>query len=119
MERFRLFYVDHFRAEHQHPANIALHLLGVVLSAALVVAAIASGQLWLALAYPVVHGAPGLLGHRLLERHAAIGDLRITRDDFPLWWFIIANHLLCAEVLLGRRLFSRTRSEASGPGRAE
>jgi hypothetical protein len=112
MERFRLFYVDHFKAEHRHPANVALHLLGVLLSAALVVAAIASGQLWLALAYPVVHAAPGLLGHRLVERSALVGDVRITRDDFPLWWFIIANHLLFAEVVSGR-LFRDVWSKAS------
>ncbi len=109
MERFRLFYVDHFRAEHRHPANVALHLLGVLLSAALIVGVLWRGQLWLALAYPFVHAAPGLLGHRLFERNAAVGDVRITRDDFPLWWFIVGNHILLAEVLSGRQLVTETR----------
>jgi hypothetical protein len=109
MERFRLFYVDHFRAEHQHPANVALHILGVVLSAALVAASLWRGQPLVALAYPVVHGAPGVLGHRLFERNAMVGDLRVTRDDFPLWWFIMANHVMLVEVLSGRQLVADAR----------
>jgi hypothetical protein len=54
------------------------------------------------LLFPVVHAAPGLLGHRLFERDAVVGDLRVTRTDFPKAWFIAANHVLAWEVLSGR-----------------
>jgi hypothetical protein len=109
MERFRHFYLNHFRAEHRHPANVALHLTGVLAGGALAVAAVTASKPWLLLAYPVVHGAPGLLGHRLFERNTAVGDVRVTRSDFPLWWFMIANHVLLAEVVAGRQLVAASR----------
>jgi hypothetical protein len=46
---------------------------------------------------------PGLIGHRLFERNAAVGDVRVTRTEFPPWWFIAANHWLTFDVLLRRR----------------
>lgn len=103
---FAGFYREHFRAEHQHPANISLHVLGVIASAALLIWAISWRMPWLALAYPVVHAAPGLLGHRLFERNAAVGDVRVLRRDFPMAWFILGNHLLVLDLMLGglRRL---------------
>jgi hypothetical protein len=115
MDRIRQFYVDHFRAEHRHPANVALHMFGVLASAASVVIALWGAKPWLALAYPVVHAVPGLLGHRLFERNLAVGDLRLTRQDFPVLWFILANHLLFAEVLAGRRL---VKSDEARPTRS-
>jgi hypothetical protein len=44
--------------------------------------------------------APGLIGHRLFDRDAEVGDLRITRSDYPLWWFIRANHRMTLDVIL-------------------
>jgi hypothetical protein len=46
-----------------------------------------------------VHVLPGLLGHRLFDRDKTIGDVRLTRTDYPLWWFLIANHIMAARVL--------------------
>jgi hypothetical protein len=100
---FAEFYQHHFLPEHRHPANVALHVAGTLASALAAAAALLSPWPWLALAWPLLHAAPGLLGHRLFERNAAVGDLRITRTDFPPHWFIAANHRLTAEVLLGRR----------------
>ncbi len=100
---FRTFCTDVFPTEHRHPTNIALHVAGVLASAALVVWAVVAGPLWLALLYPVVHVVPGLVGHRLFERDAAVGDLRIGRRDYPGLWFIAANHRLTWRVLTGRR----------------
>lgn len=97
---FADFYREHFRAEHQHPANVSLHVLGVLGSAVWLVVTINSQMPWLALAYPVVHAAPGLLGHRLFERNAAVGDVRVLRRDFPLAWFLLANHVLVLELML-------------------
>ena len=103
---FAGFYREHFRAEHQHPANVSLHVLGVIASAAWLIWAISSQMPWLALAYPVVHAVPGLLGHRLFERNAAVGDSRVLRRDFPMAWFILGNHVLVLDLMLSglRRL---------------
>ena len=94
---FEEFYVHHFLAEHRHPANVALHIFGTVASAAFLPAMVLSAQPWWALLYPLVHAAPGVLGHRLFERDAAVGDMRLMRTDFPLWWFIIGNHRMTWE----------------------
>ena len=97
------FYHQHFRPEHAHPANVALHMLGV--AAGLAVLGFSAAQVinpWWALSFPLVHVVPGLIGHRLFERNAAVGDLRLTRVDFPLWWFIIANHRLAWDVVTRR-----------------
>ena len=102
--RFEQFYADHYRAEHHHPINIACHAFGTLLGIALlVVAATAIISPWWALTFPVVHAAPGLLGHRLFERNLAVGDPRLGRTDFPLYWFIAANHRLTWRLLTGRR----------------
>ena len=94
---FNQFYDHHFLAEHQHPGNVALHIFGTVAGAAFVPATLLSAQPWWALLYPIVHAVPGLLGHRLFERNATVGDVRVLRNDFPLWWFIIGNHRLTWE----------------------
>jgi hypothetical protein len=51
------------------------------------------------LLFPVVHTAPGILGHRLLERSAEVGDARWRRTDYSPWLFIVANHRLTMERL--------------------
>lgn len=104
---FDTFYRDHFLAEHSHPANLALHVAGAVGSALLVVWALASAQPWWALTFPIAHVAPGLVGHRLFERSAAVGDLRVGRRDFPLWWFVAGNYRLCFDLVTGRARSAR------------
>lgn len=101
---FATFYRQHFLPEHRHPANVALHLLGTLGGGAVAIAALLAPAPWpwLALAWPVLHAVPGLLGHRLFERNTAVGDMRITRTDFPPHWFIAANHWLTLDVLLMR-----------------
>jgi hypothetical protein len=96
---FRAFYYEHFLAEHRHPANVALHVFGTIASAAFLPAALASTLPWLALLYPVVHAAPGLIGHRLFERNAAVGDVRVLRTDFSPLWFIAGNHVMTFDLL--------------------
>ncbi len=100
---FRSFYRDHYLAEHQAPANVALHMAGTIAGVALLAAALAGAiSPWWALAFPIVHAAPGLLGHRLFERNDAVGDVRVTRTDFPPHWFIAANHILLVDLLCGK-----------------
>lgn len=60
-------YWDVFVLKHRHPANIALHVLGVVLFYGIAIAALATRNAWLLLALPSSQLA-GLLGHALFER---------------------------------------------------
>lgn len=110
---FRDFFHQVFLPEHTHPATVRLHVAGTLASAAGAIAAVAVAQpAWLLL-YPLVHAAPGLLGHRLFERSAAVGDLRVTRRDYPGPWFIAANHWLTALWLVGRLDRARRRAPAT------
>ncbi|MFM2409664.1 MAG: hypothetical protein RL481_492 [Pseudomonadota bacterium] len=104
LANFGDFYRDHFLAEHRSTANIALHMAGTVGGLALLLTAF-TGLIspWWAFAFPIVHVAPGLIGHRLFERNEAVGDVRVLRTDFPGYWFIIANHVLLFRLLTGRR----------------
>jgi len=99
---FRAFYRTTYRYEHRHPANLALHVIGVFLGLGVIAASLTVWPWWTIVAFPAAHGVPGLIGHRLFERNQAVGDIRITRKDHPLWWFIIANHLMAVRVLTFR-----------------
>ena len=70
---FESFYRETFLPEHRHPANVAMHAIGVVGGLALVFWALISGPPWWALAWPVAHAAPGLIGHRLFDPLAQLG----------------------------------------------
>lgn len=105
---FETFYREVFLPEHRHPLNVALHIAGTLAGLAWIPTTLAAPGLWklAVLLFPIVHAAPGLLGHRLLERNEAVGDARWRRTDFPAWMFIAANHRLTYERLLARRLTS-------------
>lgn len=101
------FYHGEYASEHKHPANVALHIVGTIAGLALIAASFLVIPLWWALSFPIIHAGPGLIGHRIYDRNERIGDARITRTDYPLYWFIIANHLLTARIsgrLIGLRL---------------
>lgn len=100
---FETFWRQVYLVEHRNPANVALHVAGTVAGVALVPLALAAGTWWLLLFWPLIHAGPGLVGHRLFERDPAVGDLRVTRSDWPRWWFIRANHRLTLALLAGRR----------------
>lgn len=95
---FSGFYAQVFLPEHQHPGTVALHVFGTVVALIFVATVFALGQGWWALLFPVVHALPGLLGHRLWERNAAVGDVRVTRKDYSPLWFILANHRMTWEL---------------------
>lgn len=99
---FATFYRTVYREDHRHPANLALHILGVILGLALIIASLTVWPWWTMIGFPVAHGAPGLIGHRLFDRNPDVGDIRVTRVDHPVWWFIVANHLMAARVLTFR-----------------
>ena len=96
---FSVFYANVFLPEHQHAVTVALHALGTVLGLVFCAAALASSQPGWVVLFPVVHAVPGLIGHRLVERNAAVGDLRVTRTDYSPLWFIAANHRMTWELL--------------------
>ena len=96
---FADFYQRHFLPEHQVPANRWLHALGVWFSLLLFPLAAFLAQPWLLLAYPFTLALPGLLGHRLFESNAAVGHLRVTRQDAPKRWFWWANYVLAWDLL--------------------
>ena len=54
--------------------HIAGSVAGPVAGTVFLPVAPASPMPWLALLYPAVHAAPGLLGRRLFERNAVVGD---------------------------------------------
>ena len=101
---FNSFYRDHFIPEHTHPGNIALHVFGTLAGLALIAASFTIIPSWWALLFPLVHVGPGLIGHRLFDRNEAVGDMRVLRRDFPLWWFVLGNHRMTARITLGHKL---------------
>ena len=101
--KFRQFYTEVFVPEHRHPGTAAFHMAGTLSGLALVAAALTVISPWWLFAFPVAHVGPGLVGHRLFERNETAGDLRVTRSDYPRLWFLAANHVMTARLLLGRR----------------
>jgi hypothetical protein len=104
---FAAFYREVFLDEHRHPLNVGLHAFGTIAGLVYVAAMLLAGSPWLVLLFPAVHAIPGLIGHRLVERNAAVGDVRVTRKDYPPHWFIAANHCMTWELFTGR--LSRSR----------
>jgi hypothetical protein len=96
---FSGFYRQVFLPEHQHLGNIALHVGGTLGSIAFVVLMFFNATPWWALLHPLLHALPGLLGHRLWERNASVGDVRVTRKDYSPLWFIAGNHVMTWELL--------------------
>jgi hypothetical protein len=99
---FSEFYKTVYRTDHRHPINLALHIIGVFAGIGVIVASLTIWPLWALIGFPIAHVAPGLIGHRFFDRDTSLGDLRVTRTDYPLWWFLIANHLMAARVLTFR-----------------
>lgn len=95
---FTAFYQQHFLAEHRHPVNIALHVAGTIAGTLYVPLVLVYWPLYWLLLYPVVHALPGLIGHRLFERNAVVGDVRVLRKDFSPLWFIAGNHVLTYQL---------------------
>lgn len=93
------FYHQQFLPEHAHPANRALHYFGTLAGLVFVPLSLMSAWPWAVILFPAVHALPGLLGHRLFERNAAVGDLRVLRTDAPGLWFLLGNHRMLFALL--------------------
>jgi hypothetical protein len=73
---FDEFYEQYFLPEHRYPGTVITHVLGTLMGLALMPLALTIWPVWCLLLLPLVHAAPGLLGQRLFERNAQIGDQR-------------------------------------------
>ena len=98
-KRFSLFYTNVFLPEHKNVVNVGLHVLGTVMGLSLIAIALRAGNPWLLVLFPGIHALPGLVGHRFFERNIIVGDLRVTRKDYSLLWFIAANHRMTWELI--------------------
>lgn len=94
MEKFRQFYKSTFLPEHSSLANRLLHYLGVYFGLAVISASVIYSNGWLLLAFLPAHVLPGLLGHYFFEQSKNVGHLRVNRKDYPIYWFLAANHLM-------------------------
>ncbi len=106
---FWTFYDKVFLAEHTHPANVALHVVGTLAGLAYLItiplfAATQKAPWMLGLLplFPIVHAVPGLIGHKLFEPNAAVGDVRVFRKDYPTYYFLFGNHVMTMNIFLSR-----------------
>jgi hypothetical protein len=97
---FWQFYRGAYQDDHKAWQNKALHIFGTLSGLALLVASVTIIPIYWALAFPVVHAVPGLIGHRLFDRNLELGDVRFIRGHYPNLWFMAANHLMTAEAIL-------------------
>lgn len=102
MCKFLTFYYETFLFEHQNRSNRYFHYFGVYLSLCVIPVCIHFSNPFVLLAYLPIHGVPGLLGHYLFEKNKDVGDLRVNRKDYPIYWFIAANNLMAFQALVGK-----------------
>jgi hypothetical protein len=94
---FMDFYRGAYADDHAKWPNRALHMIGTFGGLALLIASVTILPIWWALAFPIVHAVPGLIGHRLFERNPELGDVRVFNGAYPGHWFMAANHLRAGE----------------------
>jgi hypothetical protein len=100
---FSEFYHSVYLPEHSLPKNRMAHHIGTLLGTVYVIySAFLLPYLYLLL-FPVVHALPGLVGHFFFERNEKVGNLRVGRRDFPLWWFILGNYRLFWECFFSTK----------------
>ena len=106
---FMQFYRGAYHDDHVTWGNRTFHIAGTVSGIALLAASFTVIPVWWALAFPVVHAVPGLIGHRLFERNAELGDVRVFRGNYPRLWFVLANHMMTAQVFWDLIMLRRAR----------
>jgi hypothetical protein len=107
---FKQFYNGAYRDDHATMGNRVFHIAGTLAGLALIAVSLTVVSLWWALAFPIVHAVPGLVGHRLFERNSALGDIRVFQGKYPGHWYMLANHMMTGRALLDMvRLRERRR----------
>ncbi len=97
---FWAFYRGAYQEDHKAWQNKALHIFGTLSGVALLIASLTVIPIYCALAFPVVHAVPGLIGHRFFDRNLELGDVRFIGGKYPNLWFMAANHLMTGETFL-------------------
>jgi hypothetical protein len=106
---FMQFYHSAYRDDHSTWPNRAFHITGTIAGLTLLAASFTVIPVWWALAFPVVHAVPGLIGHRLFERNPEMGDMRVFHGNYPGLWYMAANHMMTAQTLRDIITFKKVR----------
>ncbi|WP_108975304.1 Mpo1-like protein [Leptospira ryugenii] len=104
--RFYPFYNEVYLPEHRDPRTVLFHVIGTVMGLVWIPFATFYLHPIMLVCFPIIHGLPGILAHRLFERNEEVGDLRINRKDYPNLWFVIANHIITFQLVF---YFSRRK----------
>ena len=72
-------FFPYYLSEHAKPADRALHYFGTGASVTVLIAAIATGNLWWALLAPLFGYGPAWVGHFFIEKN------KPATFDYPLW----------------------------------
>jgi hypothetical protein len=81
--------------EHAEPATRAVHYVGTIASAAVLVAAVATGHWWWLIAVPVFGYGPAWIGHFFIEHN------KPATFQAPVW-SLLSDYRMCGLFLTGR-----------------
>ncbi len=81
--------------EHAKPATRAVHYVGTIASAAVLVAAVATDHWWWLIAVPVLGYGPAWIGHFFIERN------KPATFQAPVW-SLLSDYRMCGLFLAGR-----------------
>lgn len=96
-KRFSSFqeFWPYYLSEHRLPANRLLHYIGTLVSAVVLIYALATQQWWLIILCLVLGYGPAWMGHFFVEKN------RPATFQYPLW-SLLADYKMCFLALTGK-----------------